>query len=148
VHNPTICAQPLICRRYFFSSNSGVDGCANKHEPGYEHMEWLRIQLQILRDRGMKAILMGHVPPARVDSKESWDETCWQKYTLWQRQFRDVIVGGLYGHMNIDHFMLQDFDEISKDADKGRMASGSSFGKLKKEGGVELYDCVGVRLPP
>jgi endopolyphosphatase len=103
-------------------------------------MEWLRIQLQILRDRGMKAILMGHVPPARVDSKESWDETCWQKYTLWQRQFRDVIVGGLYGHMNIDHFMLQDFDEISKDADKGRMASGSSFGKLKKEGGVELYE--------
>jgi endopolyphosphatase len=88
-------------------------------------MEWLRIQLQILRDRGMKAILMGHVPPARVDSKESWDETCWQKYTLWQRQFRDVIVGGLYGHMNIDHFMLQDFDQISKDAERGRMASGS-----------------------
>jgi endopolyphosphatase len=138
--DPTMSAQPLIRNRYFFSSNSGVDGCANKREPGYEHMEWLRIQLQILRDRGMKAILMGHVPPARVDSKESWDETCWQKYTLWQRQFRDVIVGGLYGHMNIDHFMLQDFDEISKDADKGRMASGSSFGKLQKEGGVELYE--------
>ena len=93
-------------RRYFFTSNSAVDGCAKKHEPGYEHMEWLRIQLQILRDRGMKAILIGHVPPARVDSKESWDETCWQKYALFGRQFRDVIVGSLYGHMNIDHFML------------------------------------------
>jgi endopolyphosphatase len=103
-------------------------------------MEWLRIQLQILRDRGMKAILMGHVPPARVDSKESWDETCWQKYTLWQRQFRDVIVGGLYGHMNIDHFMLQDFENISKDADKGRMATGSSFGKLEQEDRIELYE--------
>ncbi|KAL6708377.1 Endopolyphosphatase [Coniothyrium glycines] len=111
---------------YFFSSNSGVDGCADKREPGYEHMEWLRIQLQILRDRGMKAILMGHVPPARVDGKESWDETCWQKYTLWARQYRDVIVGSLYGHMNIDHFMLQDFDQIGKDAEKGRMASGLS----------------------
>jgi endopolyphosphatase len=103
-------------------------------------MEWLRIQLQILRERGMKAILMGHVPPARVDSKESWDETCWQKYTLWQRQFRDVIVGGLYGHMNIDHFMLQDFDHISKDAEKGRMASSMTMQNLEEEGGISLYE--------
>ncbi|KAJ8107357.1 hypothetical protein OPT61_g8925 [Boeremia exigua] len=108
---------------YFFTSNSGVDGCANKHEPGYQHMEWLRIQLQIMRDRGMKAILMGHVPPARVDSKESWEETCWQKYTLWVQQYRDVIVGSLYGHMNIDHFMLQDFEQINDNTRKGDMAA-------------------------
>lgn len=126
----------LMHFRYFFSSNSGVDGCANKHEPGYEHMEWLRIQLQQLRERGMKAILMGHVPPARVDSKESWDETCWQKYTLWQRQFRDVIVGSLYGHMNIDHFMLQDFENIGKDTEKGRMASGQTPTKFDTEMGL------------
>lgn len=69
----------------------------------------------------MKAMLLGHVPPARVDSKESWDETCWQKYALFVRQFRDVIVGTLYGHMNIDHFMLQDFEHIEKDTENGRM---------------------------
>lgn len=86
-------------------------------------MEWLRIQLEIMRERGVKAILMGHVPPARVDSKESWDETCWQKYTLWVQQYRDVIVGSLYGHMNIDHFMLQDFDEINDNTRKGDMAA-------------------------
>ncbi|KAL8846813.1 MAG: hypothetical protein Q9221_008121 [Calogaya cf. arnoldii] len=97
---------------YFFSNNNAVDGCASKYEPGYEHFEWLRIQLQFFRQRGMKAILMGHVPPARTPSKQSWDETCWQKYTLWLQQYRDVIVGGLYGHMNIDHFMLQDNNEI------------------------------------
>ncbi|KAL5114680.1 Endopolyphosphatase [Pleosporales sp. CAS-2024a] len=125
---------------FFFSSNSAVDGCANKHEPGYEHMEWLRIQLHMLRHRGMKAILMGHVPPARVDSKESWDETCWQKYTLWQRQFRDVIVGSLYGHMNIDHFMLQDFHDITPDAEKGRMASGSHMDKRQDASAIHLYD--------
>lgn len=88
-------------------------------------MEWLRIQLQIMRDRGIKAILMGHVPPARVDSKESWDETCWQKYTLWVQQYRDVIVGSLYGHMNIDHFMLQDFEQINDNTRKGDMATQS-----------------------
>lgn len=97
---------------YFFNSNNAVDGCASKSEPGYEQFEWLRIQLQFFRQRGMKAILMGHVPPARTPSKQSWDETCWQKYTLWLQQYRDVIVGGLYGHMNIDHFMIQDNDQI------------------------------------
>jgi endopolyphosphatase len=104
---------------YFFASNSGVDGCVSKHEPGFEQFEWLRVQLTELRRRGMKAILMGHIPPARTESKTSWEESCWQKYTLWMHSFRDVIVAGLYGHMNIDHFMLQDFDDVKKHVRKG-----------------------------
>ncbi|EPS29456.1 hypothetical protein PDE_04405 [Penicillium oxalicum 114-2] len=97
---------------YFFDSNSAVDGCSAKSEPGYEHMEWLRVQLQLLRDRGMKAILMGHVAPARSKEKRNWDESCWQKYTLWVDRYRDVVVTGLYGHMNIDHFILQDHHKV------------------------------------
>lgn len=97
---------------YFYSSNTAVYGCARESEPGYEHFEWLRIQLQFLRERGMKAIISGHVPPARTQNKLSWDETCWHKYALWMQQYRDVVVGSIYGHMNIDHFMLQDFNEI------------------------------------
>ncbi len=93
---------------YFFDSNTAVDGCDSKSEPGYEHMEWLRVQLQFLRERGMKAIITGHVPPARTTGKQSWDETCWQKYSLWMRQYRDVVVSGMFGHMNMDHFMFQD----------------------------------------
>ncbi|KAJ5798865.1 uncharacterized protein N7503_006370 [Penicillium pulvis] len=100
---------------YFFDSNSAVDGCADKSEPGYEHMEWLRVQLELLRSRNMKAILMGHVAPAHSSQKTSWDETCWQKYTLWVNRFRDVIVGTAYGHMNVDHFMLQDSHDIDFD---------------------------------
>ncbi|KAK2760754.1 Endopolyphosphatase [Arachnomyces sp. PD_36] len=98
---------------YFFDKNSAVDGCKHKSEPGYEHMEWLRIQLQSLRKRKMKAIIIGHVPPARTSTKENWDETCWQKYTLWLRQFRDVVVGSSFGHMNIDHFMFQDAHDLT-----------------------------------
>jgi endopolyphosphatase len=105
---------------YFFSHNAAVDGCALRSEPGYEHMEWLRIQLQFMRQRGMKAILIGHIPPARTESKQLWDETCWQKYTLWLKQYRDVVVGGLYGHMNIDHFMLQDTKEVDLLANEGQ----------------------------
>ncbi|KAH6898880.1 Metallo-dependent phosphatase-like protein [Thelonectria olida] len=97
---------------YFFDRNAGVDGCADPLEPGFKHLEWLSIQLQRLRERGMKAILIGHVPPARTESKQNWDETCWQKYTLWLRQYRDVVTGAFYGHMNIDHFLLQDTKDI------------------------------------
>ena len=100
---------------YFFESNGAVDGCNAKSEPGYEHMEWLRIQLQFLRQRGMKAIISGHVPPARTGSRQNWEESCWQKYTLWMRQYRDVVVGGLYGHMNIDHFVFQDNNDLKYD---------------------------------
>lgn len=108
---------------YFFGSNAAADGCSVRSEPGYQQMEWLRIQLQFMRDRGMKAILIGHVPPVRQEAKTSWDETCWQKYTLWNRQFRDVIVSSHYGHFNYDHFMFQDFKDIDKDTKKGRMKS-------------------------
>lgn len=98
---------------YFFDRNAGTDGCASPSEPGYKQMEWLRIQLQIMRERGVKAILTGHVPPARTDSKKLWDENCWQKYSLWLRQYRDVVVSGLYGHMNIDHFVIHDEHDIN-----------------------------------
>ncbi|KAF2162217.1 hypothetical protein M409DRAFT_58337 [Zasmidium cellare ATCC 36951] len=106
---------------YFFGSNSLADGCATRSEPGFQHMEWLRIQLQFMRDRNMKAILIGHVPPVRQDAKTSWDETCWQKYTLWLRQYRDVIISSHYGHFNYDHFMFQDFKDLDKDTKKGYM---------------------------
>lgn len=97
---------------FFFDRNAGVDGCAKPSEPGYKQLEWLRVQLQFMRERGMKAILIGHVPPARTESKKLWDETCWQRYALWMRQFRDVVVAGLYGHMNIDHFLIGDMEDI------------------------------------
>ncbi|USW48180.1 Putative metallo-dependent phosphatase [Septoria linicola] len=106
---------------YFFGSNAAADGCALHGEPGYQQMEWLRVQLQFMRDRGMKAMLIGHVPPVRQEAKTSWDETCWQKYTLWTRQYRDVIVSSHYGHFNYDHFMFQHFKDLDKDTKKGRM---------------------------
>lgn len=108
---------------YFFGSNAAADGCAARSEPGYQQMEWLRIQLQFMRDRGMKAILIGHVPPVRQEAKTSWDETCWQKYTLFLNKYRDIIVSSHYGHFNYDHFMFQDFKDLKKDTKKGRMKS-------------------------
>ncbi|KAI1435343.1 Endopolyphosphatase [Xylaria sp. CBS 124048] len=97
---------------YFFDRNAGIDDCVQPSEPGYKHFEWLDVQLNSLRARGMKAILVGHVPPARTPGKQLWEESCWQKYTLWLQQYRDVVVTSLYGHMNIDHFLFQDTKDI------------------------------------
>ncbi|KAK5114822.1 hypothetical protein LTR62_001979 [Meristemomyces frigidus] len=108
---------------FFASNNAAVDGCATSREPGYQQLEWLRIQLQFMRDRGVKAILTAHQPPIRQDAKSLWDETCWQKYALWLRQYRDVIVSSHYGHFNFDHFLLQDFEDLDKDTKNGRMSS-------------------------
>ena len=104
---------------YFYTKNTAVDGCASPDQSGYEHFEWLRTQLQLLRKRGLKVILMGHVPPARTENKQSWDESCWQKYTLWTHQFRDILVGSVWGHANNDHFILQDFEDVSKKGLRG-----------------------------
>lgn len=46
---------------YFFGNNAAVDGCDDAHEPGYQQFEWLRVQLQLLRQQNVKAILSGHV---------------------------------------------------------------------------------------
>jgi len=113
---------------FFFGKNGALDGCASPKMPGYQQMEWLRIQLQFMRERGVKAILSGHVPPIRQDAKTLWEETCWQKYTLWLRQYRDVIVGSIYGHFNFDHFLLQDFKDLRKSTKKGQMRYYSAAG--------------------
>lgn len=105
---------------YFFDRNAAVDGCAQPSEPGYKHMEWLRVQLDLMRQTGTKAILIGHVPPARTGSKQNWDETCWQRYTLWLEKYRDVVVASLFGHMNIDHFLLSDTKDIDLNAAAGQ----------------------------
>jgi len=97
---------------YMYMSNHASEGCAVQSDRGYQQFVWLREQLETMRERGMKAIMSGHVPPARTESKQLWHESCWQLYALWMHQFRDVVVGSVYGHMNYDHFMLQDSEEV------------------------------------
>ncbi|GAB0134368.1 hypothetical protein EsDP_00002745 [Epichloe bromicola] len=135
---------------YFFDRNAAVDGCAQPSEPGYKHMEWLRVKLDIMRQTGVKAILIGHVPPARTESKQNWDETCWQRYTLWLQKYRDVVVASLYGHMNIDHFLLSDTKQIdlsigaSRPEVQGRLLNESDFSAQSKENYLqELRDLWG-----
>lgn len=89
---------------YLFKANPLVDNCNSKKQPGYQILLWLGAVLEELRERGIKVWLSGHVPPI----EKNFAEGCYDKYTLWTHEYRDIIIGSLYGHMNMDHFMPVD----------------------------------------
>lgn len=41
-------------------------------------------------------------------------DRCWKKYVKWSYQFRDIITGHLYGHMNLDHFFISDTHKLKE----------------------------------
>ena len=102
---------------YWFQSNPLVDSCDNKKDPGYKLFEWLGYVLKELRQRNMKVWLSGHVPP----NEKNYDLTCLRKYIVWTYEYRDIIIGGVYGHMNIDHFIPLDSKAAYKSL-KGKLA--------------------------
>ncbi|CUM64181.1 uncharacterized protein PRCAT00001775001 [Priceomyces carsonii] len=89
---------------YLYQSNPLADNCDKKKQPGYKLFEWLGYVLKEMRVRKMKVWLTGHVPP----NEKNYDVSCLRKYIAWTHEYRDVIVGGLYGHMNLDHFIPLD----------------------------------------
>lgn len=104
---------------YWFKSNNLVDGCDDKQDPGHLQFRWLAIVLRELRRRNMKVWLSGHVPP----SPKVFDPTCLDRFSAWLYAYRDIIVGGVYGHMNVDHFLLHDsLVEKSKSPDQSEDA--------------------------
>ncbi|EPX74360.1 vacuolar polyphosphatase [Schizosaccharomyces octosporus yFS286] len=98
---------------YFSEKNAAVDGCPRKDpdDPGSFHIRWLRIQFSLLRQRKMYAWVASHVPPTR----DQWYIDCYDAFTDLLYEFRDVIVGQLYGHMNINHFFFLEFNKPPAD---------------------------------
>ncbi|RCK65580.1 Endopolyphosphatase [Candida viswanathii] len=100
---------------FWFNSNPMVDDCDTKTDAGYQLFEWLGYVLKEMRARNMKVWLIGHVPP----NEKNYDISCLRKYTVWTHEYRDVIIGGIYGHMNLDHFIPYDsvkaYKSIRKD---------------------------------
>ena len=85
---------------YFYENNKAVDGCSSKEEPGSLQLDWLEIQLKLFRQQGIKAWIIGHIPP----TERQWYDGCYDRYANLVIEFRDLIVGQLFGHVNIDHF--------------------------------------------
>jgi len=76
-----------------------------------------RVQLTEYRKRGVKAWLTGHVPPGR----KFYYPSCFRRYALYTHAFRDVVLGHLYGHNNMDHFYFLDAEQALQEEKEAQM---------------------------
>ena len=99
---------------YFYDSNKAVDGCvrtkrgkAKQVDPGTAQLDWLEVQLNLFRQRGMQVHLLGHVPP----TAGNYFDKCYRRYTDIVLRFQDTVVGQHFSHMNTDAFFIQEDEE-------------------------------------
>ncbi|KAL7410416.1 Metallo-dependent phosphatase-like protein [Mrakia frigida] len=126
---------------YWYDSNKAVDGCAfGSKDPGALEMDWLDVQLEIFRGRGMQVWLSGHVPP----TKGNFFPDCWYRYGELALRYQDTIVGHTYGHMNVDHFFLIDSLSLSRYAkevdEHSFVGGGEGFSNLSSSTPALNYD--------
>ncbi|CAL1700593.1 unnamed protein product [Somion occarium] len=96
---------------YFYTSNKAVGGCEvnDPQDPGNLQFDWLEVQLQTFRSRGMQVWIAGHVPP----SARNYYPECHVRYVELSLRYQDTILGHLFGHMNVDHFFFLDAQEVT-----------------------------------
>ncbi|KAI0921857.1 hypothetical protein AcW1_004280 [Taiwanofungus camphoratus] len=117
---------------YFYDSNKAVGGCesTDPEDPGNLQFDWLQVQLEMFRRRGMQVWLSGHVPP----SSYNFFPECYVRYVELSLRYQDTILGHLYGHMNADHFFFLKAEDLTG---VSRMAAldedGSHIEKHKRE---------------
>ncbi|KAI0650721.1 Metallo-dependent phosphatase-like protein [Trametes meyenii] len=135
---PNSVAVVSLNTMYFYDSNTAVGGCARSdpQDPGNLELDWLEVQLQMFRERGMQVWLSGHIPP----SSRNFYSECYVRYLELSLRFQDTILGHVYGHMNMDHFFLLDAEQLgnaSRSGDTSSLAGDeTSVLKHKKK---ELY---------
>ncbi|SJX60952.1 related to PPN1-vacuolar endopolyphosphatase [Sporisorium reilianum f. sp. reilianum] len=101
---------------YFYDNNKAVDGCVKTKrgkgkevDPGTAQLDWLEVQLDLFRKRGMQVHLLGHVPP----TAGNYFERCYRRYTDIVLRFQDTVVAQHFGHMNTDAFFIQEDEEAA-----------------------------------
>ncbi|ORZ31862.1 Metallo-dependent phosphatase-like protein, partial [Catenaria anguillulae PL171] len=90
----------------FFSSNPNATDCVlDPHGYGARHLDWLEHRvLQQAKRVGHKVLISGHVPP----HPNAWLAGCLHAFAKLASQYEDVIIGHLFGHVNLDHFVFLD----------------------------------------
>ncbi|PKY39460.1 hypothetical protein RhiirA4_337444 [Rhizophagus irregularis] len=99
---------------YFYDSNTAVNGCIEKGQPGTIEMKWLNNVLKEARKNGMKVYLTGHVAPRA----KQYTISCFKKYGQLSLKYQDIILGHYYGHSNMDHFFFISSSGVKKDNPK------------------------------
>ncbi|KZS97587.1 hypothetical protein SISNIDRAFT_472565 [Sistotremastrum niveocremeum HHB9708] len=124
---------------YFYDSNKAVGGCewvnrdqgGNQADPGNLELDWLEVQLDDFRSRGIKVWISGHVPP----SPGNYFPECLWRYTAIVLRYQDTVVGQVFGHMNVDFFFYLDAHDLRAPVTEGE----STVGMLKKDKDKKLH---------
>ncbi|KAJ9114260.1 hypothetical protein QFC22_005712 [Naganishia vaughanmartiniae] len=148
---------------YWYDANK--DG---SDEPGALEFDWLEVQLDSFRERGMQVWLTGHVPP----HLGVYFDNCYLRYGELALRYQDTIVGHLYGHQNVDHFFFIDVIELEETTgfaekaakaavfDQGKKSFGRNldtalqqalykdFGEMPKVNKMKLEDYTVINVSP
>lgn len=138
---------------YFFDSNKAVGGCeqGDSDDPGNLQFDWLEVQLEAFRSRGMQVWISGHVPP----HARSYHPECHVRYVKLSLRYQDTILGQLFGHMNVDHFFFLDSRKLPGEDDMGEVETDGkhrelyksllkTYGQVKKEADHDSLSVVNV----
>ncbi|KAI9179583.1 Endopolyphosphatase [Blastocladiella emersonii ATCC 22665] len=85
----------------WYASNPAAMDCV-PGSVGARHLAWLESVLKDARASGDRVLVAGHVPPARY----AWPLQCLARYAQIVREFDDAVAGQVFGHVNVDHFVL------------------------------------------
>ncbi|KAI8986376.1 Metallo-dependent phosphatase-like protein [Pilobolus umbonatus] len=94
---------------YFFERNVAIGNCMHHRSPAYKQLIWFEKQLRQAQDDQHKVYVMGHVPPSTRDYKK----TCLSEYIRIASIYSDVIMGHFFAHLNMDHFLIYDSNDLS-----------------------------------
>ncbi|OCH94072.1 endopolyphosphatase [Obba rivulosa] len=133
---PNSVAAISLNTMYFYNSNKAVGGCeyANSEDPGNLQFDWLEVQLEHFRQRGMQIIMSGHVPP----SSYNFFPECYIRYVNLSLKYQDTILGHLFGHMNADHFFFLEANDLANVPRRVDYTNSDKVEVLKKR--KELYN--------
>ncbi|CAE6523142.1 unnamed protein product [Rhizoctonia solani] len=169
---------------YWFESNKAVDGCPKKgNDPGSLEFDWLEVQLKIYRSRKMQASLHDHHVATRINT-DSWCNgafplhrlqlawlravvstlgdyfpRCFARYGELALRYQDTILGHLFGHKNVDHFVIHSIDNVLAPTPSMRIAGRKKellisdklhdeFKALSKQEKVDYDDYFVVNIGP
>jgi hypothetical protein len=90
----------------FHKPNWDLNDCQEPESRASQHLTWLAGELgQLAAMMGaskQRVIIAGHIAPAR----SLYSESCREQYLQLALQYRDMIVGHLFGHTNYDYLNL------------------------------------------
>ncbi|KAG2141710.1 Metallo-dependent phosphatase-like protein [Suillus bovinus] len=125
---PDALAAISLNTMYFYHNNKAVRGCLvnDASDPGNLQFDWLEEQLKMFRARQMQVWVTGHIPP----SDYHYFPECYYRYTELSLRYQDIILGSLFGHLNVDHFYFVKAADLNVSPEEDRMISHSSEGTM------------------